>query len=206
MPLVACGNQMVPVAEMIAPLVDAAVNWMLRDFPLQLLIIVEYSASRAEKLKTEFAQVKERYTFSQPTLANDYLYDVFVSYSREDAGAIKTVVSELRHLSRGIRVFFDQMIIQPGCAWQQAIYEAIEKCKHFVALYSPAYLKSKVCLEEFHLAKFCSRETGSAMIFPIYLFSAELPAYMKIIHYADCREGNANRLRLACREFLARLR
>jgi hypothetical protein len=206
MPLVACGNQNVPVAEMVTPLVDAAVNWMSRDFPLQRLIIVEYSGSRSEKLKTEFAEVKERYAFSQPNLANDRRFDVFVSYSRADAAQSKTVVSELRRLSQGIRIFFDQMVIKPGHAWQQEIYEAIENCRHFIALYSPDYLKSKVCLEEFHLAKFCSREIGTAVIFPIYLFSTELPAYMRIIEYADCREGDAERLRLACGEFLTQLR
>jgi hypothetical protein len=205
MPLVACGNQNVPVAEMITPLVDAAVNWMSRDFPLRCLKVVEHTESRAGELKAEFGRIKKQYSFSLPDRMSESQYDVFVSYSREDVDRAQSVISELRRLRSGIRVFYDLMTIKPGHAWQQVIYEAIENCRHFVSLFSPAYLNSKVCLEEFHLAKFCSREAGSAAIFPIYLYSAQLPAYMKVIHYADCREGDDRRLRLAASELLGRM-
>jgi hypothetical protein len=211
MPLVACGNMGVPIADMVVPLLDAAVNWMSRDFPLRRLKVVAYSSDHAAQFKAIFAKVKSRplrpsaqegIAAAGPSPAQGR-YDFFVSYAHADGAKAGMAVSELRSLCPSARVFFDQMSLKPGVAWQQEIYEAIENCRHFVPFYSPAYLRSKVCLEEFHLAKFCSLETGSVAIFPIYLHSAELPAYMKMLHYVDCREGDETKLRQACRDILS---
>jgi hypothetical protein len=113
-----------------------------------------------------------------------------VSCTRRNADKAKVVLEELHHLRPPLRFFYDQMSLRAGTAWQQEIYDAVESCAAFVALYSPDYLQSKVCLEEFHLAKFCNPEAGLAALLPLYVYSASLPAYVKMLNYIDCREGD----------------
>jgi hypothetical protein len=206
MPLVACGNQGESVAEILPSLLDAAAHWMsLPDFPLRRLKIVAYERNRAAEAQRLFASLKGKYAGRSLLTKPDNCYDVFISYCRENAPQVALATEELHKRSPSLRIFQDQMSIQPGAAWQQDIYEAIEHCRVFVPFYSPGYLRSKVCLEEYHLARFCNRESGALALFPIYLFSTELPAYIRMLNYTDCREGDAEKLRNACARLLSQL-
>jgi hypothetical protein len=40
-----------------------------------------------------------------------------------------------------------------------------------------------VCKEEFNIALFRHRESEGGVLLPIYLYTAELPTYMKLIQY-----------------------
>ncbi|MGI8961648.1 MAG: hypothetical protein ACR2IV_18185, partial [Bryobacteraceae bacterium] len=62
MPRVACGQQGVGIAEMLEPLVDAAVHWLKHGLPVDELKIVEQSAERAAEMKRVFAILKTRYS------------------------------------------------------------------------------------------------------------------------------------------------
>jgi hypothetical protein len=42
-------------------------------------------------------------------------------------------------------------------------------------------------------------------LFPIYLYSARLPAYMRIIQYLDCTEANSEKLRAAAAALVAQV-
>jgi hypothetical protein len=206
MPLVATGNQRESVAEMLPALLDAAAHWMsLPDFPLQRLKIVAYEADQAADAKRLFASLKGKYAGRSLLVKPDDRYDVFISYSRENGPEVDVATEELRKREPSLRIFRDQMSIKPGAAWQQDIYEAIEHCRVFVPFFSPAYLRSKVCVEEYHLARFCNRESGELALFPIYLYSTDLPAYIRMLNYTDCREGDARKLRDACAKLLSQL-
>jgi hypothetical protein len=206
MPLVACGNQGESVAEILPSLLDAAAHWMsLPDFPLQRLKIVAYEFGRATEAKRLFASLKEKYANRTLLTTPDNRHDIFISYCRQDSDAVRLATAELSKLRPSLKLFQDQMSIQPGAAWQQEIYEAIEHCRVFVPFYSPGYLRSKVCVEEYHLARFCNRESGALALFPIYLFSTDLPAYVRMFNYTDCREGDAEKLRNACARLVAQL-
>ena len=96
------------------------------------------------------------------------------------------------------------MTLDQGAAWQQKIYEAIDASRRIVVLFSPGYLRSKVCVEEFNIALHRRRDTGEEILFPIYLYSAALPTYMRALtNYEDCREGDPSKLRQACRKMLS---
>jgi hypothetical protein len=206
MPLVACGNQGEAVAEMVPPLLDAAAHWMSTDLPLQSLKVVAYRPKDAAEARRAFASLKQKYANASLLVASPQAkYDAFISYAHQDEHHARTVVDELRRLRSALRIFYDRMSIQPGAAWQQTIYEAIEGSRLFVALYSPQYLASKVCLEEFHLAKFCNRESGSTALLPLYVASTQLPAYMRMLNYVDCREADPAKLRGACGQALGLL-
>ena len=46
----------------------------------------------------------------------------------------------------------------------------------------------------------CMKE-GDVLI-PLYLYSAHLPTYMKLIQFIDCRENDTTKILDACREIL----
>ena len=58
------------------------------------------------------------------------------------------------------------------------MYEGIDASRRFLALFSQDYVDSKICLEEFFIALHRRRDTGDEIVFPVYVYSAELPTYM----------------------------
>lgn len=199
MPLVACGDQMYKVAEVLGPLLEAAVNWMSIGLPLRVLKIVAYSDGEAEALSQEFRRLKGRYEGFRPERGGAEEYDVFVSYSHDNHKEASHIVEGLRESSPGLKIFLDRLSLDVGEAWQQKIFEAIDRSRKVVALFSPQYLDSKVCLDEFNVALCRRRKTGKECLFPVYLYTAELPSYMEaLVNYVDCREGSEEKMGAAC--------
>ena len=212
MPVVATGDQRVPMSEILAPLLDAAVHWLMLGMPVTHIKIVQYSETRAMELKGAFAVLKQQYDqFTRNSLAqhspgsSDFTYDCFISYAHEDADAVLRIEQELEQLRPGIRLFIDRKSLDAGVAWQQEIFEAIDDSHKVAAVYSPSYLQSKVCKEEFNIALFRHRHSDSGVLIPIYLRTAELPTYMQLIHYLDCRENDYDKLGVACPQIVANL-
>src|SRR5262249_55228463 len=124
--------------------------------------------------------------------------DVFVSYCRKDRSAGASLNAELN--KRNLRTFFDEQSLDRGVAWQQKIFEALDSCSRVIAVYSPHYVQSKVCQEEFNIAWARGRNKSINVILPLYCESTELPTYMSMLNYIDCREKDATRLQEACSE------
>ena len=61
MPLVATGNQNVPLIDMLEPLLDAAAHWLAVGAPVERLKIVEYAEVKAAELKGAFSILKRQY-------------------------------------------------------------------------------------------------------------------------------------------------
>jgi type VI secretion system protein ImpC len=196
MPLIACGNQMSTVGEILEPLLDAAVHWMSLGLPLERLKIVENRGEKAIELQRLFGALRHKYEAITPT-AGVHRYDLFVSYAHADVAAATGLVDEMQADWPDLRIFFDRRSLDTGVAWQQEIFEAIDASRRVVALYSPAYLASKVCKEEFNIALFRQRESEELVLFPLFLYSAPLPTYMRLVQFADCREGRRDELRRA---------
>ncbi len=198
MPVVATGNQNVPLVEMFEPLLDAAVHWLALGLPVQHLKIVHNSERSAYELKGALAVLKQRYANLQIKANRRYKYDAFISYAHEDTDAANFLVDKLLKLKSGLRIFIDRQDLNPGHAWQQEIYEALDNAHKVIALYSGSYLQSKVCKEEFNIALFRHRDSDEGVLIPIYLQSADLPTYMKLIQFMDCREQDRAKLAAAC--------
>jgi len=94
-----------------------------------------------------------------------------------------------------LRIFVDRLELRTGAAWQQHIFDSLEESRKVICVFSPEYLASKVCKEEFNIALFRHREAADGVILPVYLLSAALPTYMKLVQYEDVREGD--RLKMA---------
>ena len=60
--------------------------------------------------------------------------------------------------------------------------------------YSPDYLASDICKEELNIAILRQRLTKQDVLYPIYLYSANLPTYLLARQYVDCVEGDGEKL------------
>lgn len=201
MPIVAAGDQGYPVSNMLVPLIEACVNWMGIGLPLETLKIFAHSKQTATEAANTFAQLKSR--VRPPKRASHFEFDVFVSYSRQNAAPGKELASILADAK--LKVYIDVNSIEKGTAWQSHIFHALDNCEKMVAIYSPQYIESKICQEEFNIAWTRSRDEKAQIIFPIYWQSTKLPTYMKMLDFIDCREGNVHRLQSACNELVASL-
>lgn len=250
LPIVAAGNQGCSVAEMLPPLLDAALGWLEKGLPLDCIKIVTLRDAQAAEAERIFNARKRAYLAPRPAAAtplagDDFLlgggvdrggasdgnfrsmdsgiaspdtapapafetpaepeYDVFISYSRKNAHDSEMLEKTLRRLKPEIRIFVDRKNLDVGCAWQIEIFESLDKCRKIVAMLSPEYIASKVCKEEFNIAWLRGREADDDIIFPLYLYSAPLPTYMKYKNFLDCREGDALRIEEASRRLLETL-
>jgi len=247
LPIVAAGNQGCSVAEMLPPLLDAALGWLEKGLPLDCIKIVTLHDTQAAEAETIFDARKHAYLAPRPAAAaplagDDFLlgggidrgsasdgnfrsmdsgiaspdtapapafetpaepeYDVFISYSRKNAHDSEMLEKALRQHRPEIRIFVDRKNLDVGSAWQIEIFESLDKCRKIVAMLSPEYIASKVCKEEFNIAWLRGREADDDIIFPLYLYSAPLPTYMKYKNFLDCREGDAQRIEDASRRLL----
>ncbi len=198
MPVVSTGDVGESIDDVLPALVATATEWLLAGLPLDRLKIVERSPQKAEALAALFANERERLVKTAGETSPDSReeYDVFISYCQQNASAVDLFVEHLRASDPELRVFRDIQEIDVGVAWQQAIYDAIEDCRKIVALYTPEYLASKMCQEEYNIARLREREEGGVLV-PIYFMEADLPNYYRITNYVDCREADQEQLQKA---------
>jgi hypothetical protein len=204
MPVVSTGEVGAPVSDMLTAIVEAARNWMSLGVSLdELRIFAPLSESAGEEARRVFAELKRAAEATVGPTGEAWEYDVFLSYAHEDVEQAIRVADQLRGAEPGLRLFLDRQSLDPGSAWQHKLFDALDSSRRVLALYSPAYVSSKVCKEEFNIAWARSRDTDRAVLLPLYLFTAQLPTYMKLVQYIDCREGSAELLASACHRILA---
>jgi hypothetical protein len=204
-PLLASGRLMKNKKVMLRQLVEVAVHWMSSGLPLDCLNIVCLPDSRLDELTQLFTELKSRYASVSPQRQDQFSYDFFISYSHKDTREVDLFVDLLLAQNQDLRIFIDKKSLNPGSAWQREIYEAIDDCRKVATFFSPTYLDSKVCLEEFNIALCRHRESEEPILKPIYLYSANLPTYMRLIQFFDCRESNRDKLKQAATHLLQSL-
>ena len=203
LPVVAAGVQGYAVATMLEPLLHAALHWLETGLPLDSIKIVTYTNREAREALAVFSARKKEYHLSAPPPRKQALdYDVFISYSRQNACESESMERVLRESRPGIKIFVDRNEIDIGYAWQLQIFESLDRCRIVVPMLSPQYVASKVCQEEYNIAWIRGRDTNTDVMFPVYLYSADLPTYMKYRNYFDCREGDQSKLVQASRKLM----
>jgi len=205
MPLVAAGDQHNPKEVMLEAILDAAVNWVSIGLPVDRIKIVFADPADAPSLKDIFARAKSKLPGPAVPVANPWRFDLFISYSHEDKGEVDLLVKTIRERRPTSRIFLDRMELKLGAAWQQHLFEAIEASRKVVTVFSPPYLGSKVCLEEYNIGHFRHRDSQEGVLRPVYLRSASLPTYMKLIQFVDAREGDPAKLSKAAEEIASDL-
>lgn len=114
------------------------------------------AASRPQvRYTAEDAALVER--VQEAIVLDDRDYDVFLNYARIDGAE---VAGELcRHLQDlGIRVWFDEIAIQPGKSQSLQMDHGLRKARAGVALLTPAYLTGRFWVER-ELGALLSKET-----------------------------------------------
>ena len=205
MPIVAAGDQGFQLQEMLRNLVDAAFHWLSIGLPIDVIKIVAYNDRDAIQALEEFSKVKKQ--LLSETNSNDGAakrFDVFMSYSRKDEDVARFIVDYLSR--KGARVFLDKVAINLGAAWQHEICEALDACNRVVAIYSPSYVSSPVCKDEYHMGLIRRRNEGKEVLFPVFWESTNLPTYMQMINFMDCRERSKDSLKKACEKLIQELR
>jgi hypothetical protein len=195
MPLVASGAQGESAEVMLEALTNTAVYWLSTGLPLDCIKIVLHEQANLPLLRETFARVKKSHSGDDLSQQEqDFRFDVFISYSHNDKEAVDVLVEGLRTAKPSLRIFVDRLELRPGMAWQQHIFEALDASRKVICTFSPDYLKSKVCKEEYNIALFRHRESEAGVLLPVYLATAELPTYMKVIHYEDLREHDPDKI------------
>jgi hypothetical protein len=184
MPVLSSGDAGYSLDQMLPPLLDAAVNSLRHGLPLERIAIVVRSDRDVSRARSIFAKARDE----------SGEYDVFVSYSQRDTAATDMFVTALQAARPDTRVFVDRVEIDKGAAWQRRVFESLERCRKVVAMLTPEYLASDICLEEYNIAWMRSREEKETILTPLFVREASLPAYMRSRQYADCREADAKKL------------
>ena len=212
LPLVAAGDQGFQVEEMTTSLVDAGLHWLENGLALDVIRVVAYRDAQAQVALEAFSKYKRHYCSTtegsgpaaESTRTKESDYDVLMSYSRANVRECEQMVRLLQRSSPDIRVFLDQHEISIGAPWPLTVFESVDRCRRVVVMLSPAYLTSKVCLEEFNVAFIRSLDVDGAFIFPVLLYTTILPSYMKR-NYFDCREGDSTKIAAASARLLGEL-
>jgi hypothetical protein len=200
MPVVAAGDAGYPVTTMLEPMLAVARPWMEIGLGLDRIAIAVHSDQDAAAAMQLFERVREGYTSPVAPVTEGLDFDVFVSYAHKDAELAAGFVECLREIQPDVRAFVDRDLLEIGMAWQEEIFESLERSRLVVALLSPDYLLSKPCKQEFGIARLQGDRLGRRVLCPVYVRSADLPTRVLYLQYVDAREGERERLRTAAAE------
>jgi hypothetical protein len=195
MPVLAAGSLGCEVEEMAEPLADTAMRWMRVGFPLDCVKIVCLTEDSAARVGSVFQRLKQRHA----------QFDVFVSYSHQDRARVDVFLEHLRERQPTLSLFCDRHVLQGGDNWRERILQAVRASSFFVPFYSPAYLTSEMCVDEFGTGLMASQLTGRPRLFPLLLEPTPgLARAMTEVHYETCTSGAESLIR-ACDRLLAQV-
>lgn len=205
MPIVASGYQRVDPAEMLTRIVEAAFHWCSIGLPLSCLKIACLPGPHVARLRQIFADLKQSFRHLSHSGAHKWRYDVFISYAHVDTREMELLERSLLSRMPDMRMYLDRKNLNPGSSWQHEIFETLDHCRKILALLSPSYVESKVCMEEFNIGLCRNRESSKRILVPLYVYSARLPTYMRMIQAWDCRECDTSKIGSACNSLISEL-
>ena len=108
----------------------------------------------------------------------------FFSYSREDSGFALRLAEDLK--AAGAVVWIDQLDIEPGQEWDNAIEYAVAQCPRMLLILSPASVKSKKVRNELAFAL-----DEDKTIIPVLYQDCMVPLQLRRVQYIDFRTDHA---------------
>lgn len=116
------------------------------------------------------------------------IYDLFVSYRREDKPFVERLVTDLQE--RGLRVWFDELLVA-GFSWIEQIEEAIKKSRVSAVILGPRESSRSQALEIQTIVN-CHLEKGQPII-PVFIPGREdgmnIPSFLGTFHWVDFRNN-----------------
>lgn len=193
MNLLGTWNQHFDRVQVLNMTVNAACNWMKVGLQLRCLKIVlcetdtKNNFINNEECIEEFERLKEKWTISKSLRRFNKKYDVYISYSQQDAKKAEALVSSLTQANENLKIFYQpkSKFTKP---WPEDAMLKIYGCKRFLALLTSYYLKSKDCIDEFFTAICYQREIQDLKVIPLYMETFQsLPPIIRNIPFSDCR-------------------
>lgn len=196
MPLIGAGDQGYSPAQMLESILSAAIGWLKRGAPIEVLKIVVYSQEAAHEAKQRFIELRDA---NSPRSQRGRQWDVFLSYSHENSALAEHAHRALLAVRPEARVFYDREALAPGTSWLMQIAEAIDSASCVLALYTPAYWNSPVCKDELTAAYTRQTKERQRLLFPAFCLNTRIPSFFEGLQYIDCREGDLSKLTSECR-------
>ncbi len=113
----------------------------------------------------------------------------FFSYSREDGEFAKKLAADLK--SAGANVWMDQLDIEPGMRWDDAISQALESSPRVLVILSPASAKSENVSDEVSFAL-----SKTKQIIPVLFRDCDVPFRIARLQHVDFRNDYNTGLQL----------
>lgn len=117
-------------------------------------------------------------------------YDVFLSHNAADKPRVRRLAERLR--DAGVKVWFDEWIIQPGDDIYLAIERGLERSRALVLCLSPAALASEWVGMERSSSLFRNPSNSDRRFIPLLLESCQPPATVQRFKYLDFRDESEN--------------
>ena len=116
-------------------------------------------------------------------MSEDFQYDVFLSHNKADKPSVRRLAKRLR--KAGLRVWFDEWIIQPGDDIYLAIERGLEASRTLVLCLSPAALGSGWVTLERSTVLFRDPANVGRRFIPLLLADCKLPDALRRYRYID---------------------
>lgn len=133
-------------------------------------------------------------------MSDSFSYDVYLSYNSADKRQARRVAERLREV--GLRVWFDEWIVQPGDDIFLAIERGLDESRTLILCMSPNALDSGWVALERNTALFRDPTNEGRRFVPLLLADCKLPDVLRRYRYIDLRHETQeawDELMAACR-------
>lgn len=155
MPLLAGGDQAVPIVAIMGTLLRAALRWIRFGLPIRRLRIVERSPLKAAWMRDEFALVKKSIGIGTNPDSKRPRWPIrhLLSYAPEDHLLRDELVQSLQVLRRQktIEIWHEGLVL-PGADVDGELRQHLEHDDVVLLLVSPDYLASDRCMDQAEIA------------------------------------------------------
>ncbi len=108
----------------------------------------------------------------------------FVSYSRDDSAFALRLAQDLK--AAGAKVWLDQLDINPGTSWDNAIEDALDEATHLLIILSPASSRSTNVRNEISYA-----QGQGKIVIPVFYTECQVPLQLHRCQRIDFRQDYA---------------
>ncbi|BAS57367.1 hypothetical protein NIES2135_32750 [Leptolyngbya boryana NIES-2135] len=145
---------------------------------------------------------------SQDSTAQDYIYDVFISYRRKGPSGdwVRNHFFPLleawlpESLPYEPKIFIDKTEIETGTDWEFVLEQALRTSRCLIPIWSPSYFRSTWCLAEWQSMRAREQQCGfktatnpNGLIYPIVFHDGEhFPPEAKATQQKDLKKWNSS--------------
>src|SRR5438105_1958282 len=120
------------------------------------------------------------------TMRKTFAYDVFLSHDSKDKPAVRELAERLKQ--DGLRVWFDEWVIQPGDLVSLKVEQGLEQSRTLILVMSQNAFASEWVTLERHTALFRDPTNAERRFIPLRLDDAEITDTLKQFAYIDWRQ------------------